>query len=127
MKKVFAVIIITGLLFTGCATTGTQTMTWEQTATTAYELTGATLTTAKTLLDVACDAKTIDTDKCTQYKDVYKKAQIAYVGVGVALETAIKVSDKVEQQKYIESYTVALANLAPLAAEVVKIVAELQK
>ncbi len=110
----------------GCATTGTQQpIPWEQQAATAYELTGATMVTAKSLLDVACDSKFIDAEKCVQYRDIYKSAQAAYGVVGTALEAAINVTDAAKKQTAIEAYKKALVELTPLVAQVAAFVVEI--
>jgi len=128
MKRLIVLLAIIGICFMGCATTqtGTTAPTWDQTATTAYELTGATFSTAKTVLDITCAAGAIDAATCTKYAGIYKQAQEAYVIAGTALQAAIAISDAAQKQTAIQAYNVALAQLAPLAAQVMAMVAELK-
>jgi hypothetical protein len=130
MKKCMGILCILGMLaLGGCATmtgsTGSTAPTWDQIATTDYEVAGSTILAAKAGLDSFCKPTPVvlTVDDCLKAYVIYGKVQASYDAAGRALVVAIKESDVVKKQGYMAAFASGMGEVGPMVSQIVALVA----
>jgi hypothetical protein len=130
MKQCMTTLCILGMLaLGGCATmtgsTGSTAPTWDQIATTDYEVAGSGILAAKSGLDVLCKPTPVvlTAGDCLKAYVIYGKVQASYDTAGKALVVAIKESDVVKKQGYMAAFTAGMGEVGPMVSQIVALVA----